>query len=191
MQEIALMLVATALVNNILLSQLLGISSLMAQSGRIEGALRLAAASAALLLVGTAGYYPIRHWLLQPLDLELFALPVAVLWIALAVALIEVAARRIDARLHLALVRLRPLAIANSAVLGTALLHGEGSGSLATALGNAIGVAVGFALVLVLFAAVRERLEAVAVPEAFRGAPITLLSAGLMALAFLGFARMA
>ena len=191
MQEITLILIGTALVNNVVLAQLLGVSSLLTQSVRIEGALRLAAATATLLLAGSAGHYLIDRWLLQPLDLELFALPVAVLWIALAAALIELASQRIDARLHRALVQLRPLTIANSAVLGTALVNAERASSLAAALANAFGVALGFALVLVLFAAMRERLGAVAVPAAFRGAPVALLSAGLMALAFLGFARMA
>jgi len=191
MQEIAPMLVATALVDNIVLVQLLGVSSLLALSARFQGALQLAAATAGLLLVGTAGHQLILRWLLDPLELQVFALPVAVLWIALAAALVEWASRRVDARLHLALVRLRPLTIANGAVLGTALVNAERAGSLAAALANALGVALGFALVLVLFAGVRERLAAIAVPAAFRGAPITLLSAGLMALAFLGFARMA
>ncbi|HEX4881894.1 MAG TPA: Rnf-Nqr domain containing protein [Porticoccaceae bacterium] len=191
MQEIALILVATALVNNILLTQLLGISSLLDLSARSGGALHLAAATATLILVATLGHYPMTHWLLEPLQLQSLALPAAVLWIGLAAALSELASRRLDARLHLALVRMRPLTIANGAVLGTALLNAERASSLAAALANAVGVAFGFALVLVLLAGVRERLEAIAVPEAFRGAPIILLSAGLMALAFLGFARMA
>lgn len=191
MQEITLILVATALVNNILLTQLLGVSSLLDLSARTAGALRLAAATAMLILISTLGHYPLVHWLLKPLKLQVLALPAAVLWVALAAALIELASRRIDARLHLALVRMRPLTIANGAVLGTALLNAERASSLAAALANAVGVAFGFALVLVLLAGVRERLDAVAVPAAFRGAPITLLSAGLMALAFLGFARMA
>lgn len=190
MQEIALMLLGTALVNNVVLVQLLGVSSLLAMSARIESALHLAAATAVLLLAGTAGHYPIERWLLEPLELQAFALPMAVLWLALAAALIELASRRLDARVHLALVRMRPLTLANSAVLGAALTNAERAGSLAAALANAFGMALGFALVLVLFASLRERLEAVSVPEAFRGAPVTLLSAGLMALAFLGFARM-
>lgn len=185
------MLVATALVDNIVLVQLLGVSSLFALSARFQGALQLAAATAVLLLVGTGGHYLIHRWLLEPLKLEAFSLPSAVLWMALAAALLELAGRGVDARLHLALVRMRPLTIANGAVLGTALVNAERAGSLAAALANALGVALGFALVLVLFAGVRERLTAIAVPEAFRGAPITLLSAGLMALAFLGFARLA
>ncbi len=191
MQEIAATLVATALVDNIVLVQLLGVSSLLAMSARFQGALQLAAATAALLLVGTGGHYLIQRRLLEPLELQAFSLPIAVLWIALAAALLELAGRRFDARLHLALVRMRPLTLANGAVLGTALVNVERAGSLAAALANALGVALGFALVLVLFAGVRERLAVVAVPEAFRGAPIALLSAGLMALAFLGFARLA
>lgn len=191
MQEIAPMPVATALVDNIVLVQLLGVSSLFAMSPRFQGALHLGAATAGLLLVGTGGHYLIHRWLLEPLELQAFSLPIAVLWIALAAAILELAGRGVDARLHLALVRLRPLTIANGAVLGTALINAERAGSLAAALANALGVALGFALVLLLFAGVRERLTAIAVPAAFRGAPITLLSAGLMALAFLGFARLA
>lgn len=191
MQEIAATLVATALVDNVVLVQLLGVSSLFALSARLQGALQLAAATAVLLLVGVGGHYLIHHWLLEPLHLEALSLPIAVLWIALAAAIVELAGRRVDARLHLALVRMRPLTFANGAVLGTAVVNVERSGSLAAALVNAFGVALGFALVLVLFSGVRERLVAIAVPETFRGAPIALLSAGLMALAFLGFARLA
>lgn len=191
MHEIALILLGTALVNNVVLVQLLGVSSLLAMSARIESALHLAAATAALLLVSTAGHYLLERWLLEPLELQAFALPMAVLWLALGAALIELASRRLNARLHLALMRMRPLTLANSAVLGAALTNAERAGSLAAALANAFGMALGFALVLVLFASLRERLDAVSVPETFRGAPVTLLSAGLMALAFLGFARMA
>ena len=191
MHEIALILLGTALVNNLALSQLLGTSALLGISARVAGAARLAGATGALLVITAAGQYLAQRWLLEPLALPELRLPVAMLLIVLATALIELGGRRLDARLHRALVELRPLLITNTAVLATALTAAEQATSLAVALLQALAAALGFALVSVLLAGVREHLEAVAVPPVFRGAPLTLISAGLMALAFMGFARMA
>ncbi|MFZ5653111.1 MAG: electron transport complex protein RnfA [Pseudomonadota bacterium] len=191
MREIALILLGTALVNNLVLSQLLGTSALLGMSARVAGAARLAGATGALLLAATLGQYLAQHWLLDPLALAQLRLPVAMLIILLAAALIETGSRRLDALLHRALVELRPLLITNTAVLATALSAAERTTSLAAALFQACAAALGFALVAVLLAGVREHLQAVAVPPAFRGAPVTLISAGLMALAFMGLARMA
>lgn len=191
MQEIALILLATVLVNNVLLVQLLGVSALVHITGRVAGALRLGAATAVLLVATGAVTYVAQRWLLEPLGLAQLRLPVAMLSMVLAAALIELGSSHIDARLHRALVALRPLMVANTAVLGTALLGAERAASLAAALFQGLAAGLGFTLVAVLFAGLRERLEATPVPPAFAGAPANLIAVGLTALAFMGFARMA
>lgn len=191
MQEIALILLGTVLVNNVLLAQLLGVSALAHMTGRVAGALRLGAATAALLVSTGAATYLVQRWLLEPLGLPQLRLPAAMLSMVLAAALIELGSSHIDARLHRVLVALRPLMIANTAVLGTALISAERAASLAAALFQGLATGLGFTLVAVLFAGIRERLEATRMPPAFAGSPANLIAAGLMALAFMGFARMA
>ena len=200
MQEIALVLLSTVLVNNVLLVQTLGVSSLLGMSAQgmsaPEGSSRLdrvpglAAATSLLLVVSAAVNHLLYHWLLVPLELGYLALPVFVLVIVLATQLILTGSRRLDLRYHRNLKTLHPLLMANAAILGVTLLNVADTSSLALALLRALGAGIGFSVVLVLFAGLREQLTAAAMPAPFRGPAIALISAGLMALAFMGFVGM-
>lgn len=191
MHEIALVLLGTVLVNNVLLAQTLGVSALWGMSSRLGGAVGLAVATGALLVLSVAANHIVYRWLLVPLDIQYLALPVFVLVIALIARGLVLGSRRLDARLHHNLNAMQPLLMANAAVLGLTLLNAADTPALALALLRALGTALGFALVLVLFAGLREQLTAAAVPLPFRGPAIAMLSAGLMALAFMGFVGMA
>ncbi len=191
MHEIALVLLGTVLVNNVLLAQTLGVSALWGMSSRLGGAVGLAGATGALLLLSAMANHGVYHWLLVPLGIQYLALPVFVLVIALSARGLVLGSRRLDARLHRNLNAMQPLLMANAAVLGLTLLNAADTSSLALALLRALGTALGFALVLVLFAGLREQLTAAAVPLPFRGPAIAMISAGLMALAFMGFVGMA
>lgn len=190
MQEIALVLLSTVLVNNVLLAQTLGVSALSGMSSRLSGAAGLAAATSALLLLSAGTNHILYHWLLTPLGIQYLALPVFVLAIASIARGLVLGSRRLDPRLHRNLKALEPLLMVNAAVLGLTLLNAADAASLALALLSAFGTALGFALVLVLFAGLREQLTAAAVPLPFRGPAIAMISAGLMALAFMGFVGM-
>ncbi len=195
MQEIALVLLSTVLVNNVLLVQTLGVSSLLGMSApegssRLDRVPGLAAATSLLLVVSAAVNHLLYHWLLVPLELGYLALPVFVLVIVLATQLILTGSRRLDLRYHRNLKTLQPLLMANAAILGVTLLNVADTSSLALAILRALGAGVGFSVVLVLFAGLREQLTAAAMPAPFRGPAIALISAGLMALAFMGFVGM-
>lgn len=190
MQEVALVLLSTVLVNNVLLAQTLGVSALWGMSSRLSGAAGLAAATSALLLLSAGTNHILYHWLLTPLGIQYLALPVFVLAIASIARGLVLGSRRLDPRLHRNLKALEPLLMVNAAVLGLTLLNAADAASLALALLRAFGTALGFALVLVLFAGLREQLTAAAVPLPFRGPAIAMISAGLMALAFMGFVGM-
>ena len=190
MQEVALVLLSTVLVDNVLLAQTLGVSALWGMSSRLGSAAGLAAATGALLLLSAGTNHILYRWLLMPLGIQYLALPVFVLAIASIARGLVLGSRRLDPRLHRNLKALEPLLMANAAVLGLTLLNAADTASLALALLRALGTALGFALVLVLFAGLREQLTAAAVPLPFRGPAIAMISAGLMALAFLGFVGM-
>jgi len=195
MQEVALVLLSTVLVNNVLLAQTLGVSSLLrmsapGRSSRLDRVPGLAAATSLLLVVSSAVNHLLYHWLLVPLDLGYLALPVFVLVIVLATQLALIGSRRLDLRYHRNLKSLQPLLMANAAILGVTLLNVADTSSLALAILRALGAGVGFSVVLVLFAGLREQLTAAAMPAPFRGPAIAMVSAGLMALAFMGFVGM-
>lgn len=195
MQEVALVLLSTVLVNNVLLAQTLGVSSLLrmsapGRSSRLDRVPGLAAATSLLLVASAAVNHLLYHWLLVPLDLGYLALSVFVLVIVLVTQLMLTGSRRLDLRYHRNLNTLQPLLMANAAILGVTLLNVADTSSLALAMLRALGAGVGFSVVLVLFAGLREQLTAAAMPTPFRGPAIAMISAGLMALAFMGFVGM-
>lgn len=194
MQEIALILLGSALVNNLLLTQTLGASSLLGMSApgtsfRPGVTLVFAAATGLVLVTGTAVNHLLYHGLLVPLQIAYLTLPVFVLVIAMTAQLILAGSRRLGHH-HGQLEARRNLLIANAAVLGVSLNEVAASPSLALALLRALGGALGFALVLVLLAGLRGELTEAAIPMPFRGPAIVLITAGLMALAFMGFTGM-
>lgn len=190
MSELALLLIGTVFVNNFVLTKFLGLCPFMGVSRRLDAAYGMALATGFVLTLSAGISWVVQHWLLGPLGLDYLRTLAFILVIASAVQFTEIVLHRQSPRLYKVLGLYLPLITTNCAVLGVALLNVQARHSLLEALLYGFGAALGFGLVLVLFAAMRERLETADVPKAWRGAPIALTTAGLMSLAFMGFAGM-
>lgn len=191
MGELGLIIIAAALVNNFVLVQLLGLCPLMGASRRVDGAIGVGLATGLVLTIASAGGYLVETLLLIPFGLEYLRLIAFLLVIGAAVQLTELLVRRFSPLLHRVLGLYVPLIASNCAVLGVALLNSSASRSLLASVFYGAGAALGFGLVLALLAGLRERLELADVPAPFRGSPIALIVAGILSLAFLGFAGFA
>ncbi len=188
MEELALILIGALLVNNFVLAQFLGLCPFIGVSGNYDAAVAMGFATTFVLTLAASLSHLAYHWVLVPLDLTYLNVIVFIVIIAAVVQLTEAFLRNLSPLLHQVLGIYLPLITTNCAVLGVALLALSQSLTFVQTLVYSIGAALGFTLVLVLFAALRERLEHARVPRPFRGAPITLISAGILSLAFLGFA---
>jgi electron transport complex protein RnfA len=191
MGELGLIIIAAALVNNFVLVQFLGLCPFMGASRRVEGAIGLGLATGLVLTIASALGYLVESLLLMPFGLEYLRLIAFLLVIGIAVELTELLVRRFSPLLHRVLGLYIPLIASNCAVLGVALLNSTASRSLLASVFYGAGAALGFGLVLALLAGLRERLELADVPGPFRGSPIALIVAGILSLAFLGFAGFA
>jgi len=189
--EYLLILVSTVLANNFVLVRFLGLCPFMGVSNKLEGAMGMAVATAFVLTLSSATGYLVHTYLLVPLGLQYLATLSFILVIAVVVQLTEMVMRRTSPLLYRILGIFLPLITSNCAVLGVALLNVQEQHNLLQSAVYGFGAAAGFGLVLVMFAAMRERLAFAGVPEHFRGAPIGLVTAGLMALAFMGFSGLA
>ena len=156
-------------------------------SSSVESAVGMSMATAFVLTLAAVSSYLLTRWVLTPLDLLYLSTVSFILVIAALVQLTELFMRHAAPLLHRVLGIYLPLITGNCAVLGVALLNLREQNSLVESALYGFGAALGFGLVLVALAAARERLELADVPESFRGAPIGLITAGLMALAFMGF----
>ncbi len=191
MTEYLLIIVATVLVNNFVLVQFLGLCPFMGVSKKVETSMGMALATTFVLTLSSVSSYLVEQYLLVPLGIEYLRTISYIVVIAAVVQLTEMWIRKSSPLLYEVLGIYLPLITTNCAVLGVALLNvRESHGFLESALFG-FGAAVGFSLVLVLFSAMRERINVADVPEPFRGAPIALITAGMMSLAFLGFAGLA
>jgi len=190
MEPNALVLLLSALlVNNFVLAQFLGLCPFMGSTTRSDTATAMALATTFVLTLSAAMSYLLYTQVLQPLGLQYLNIIVFIVAIAAVVQFTELYLRSVSPLLHQVLGIYLPLITTNCAVLAVALLAVQQQLSLWHTLLFAAGAALGFVLVMVLFAALRERLSQ-QVPLAFQGAPIALISAGLMALGFMGFAGM-
>jgi electron transport complex protein RnfA len=187
MSQLVLIIMSAALVNNFVLVQFLGLCPFVGTSNRIESALGIGLATGVVLTIASGLSYLIETWVLLPLGLEYLRLLAFILVIGAAVQLVEMLVRRTSPLLHRVLGLYIPLMASNCAVLGVALLNSRASRSLIVALCYGLGAALGFALVLVLLAGLRERIDRADVPLPLRGHAIALVTAGIMSLAFLGF----
>ena len=187
MTEHLLILVSTVLANNFVLVRFLGLCPFMGVSNKLEGAMGMAVATAFVLTLSSASSYLVHQYLLQPLGLEYLSTLSFILVIAVVVQLTETVMRKTSPLLYRILGIFLPLITSNCAVLGVALLNIQEHHNLMQSALYGFGAAAGFGLVLVTFSAMRERIAFADVPEHFRGAPIGLITAGLMALAFMGF----
>ena len=191
MSEIALLLVGAVFVNNFVLVKFLGLCPFMGVSRKLDAAYGMALATGFVLTLSAALAWVVHHWILLPLGLEYLRTLGFILVIASVVQFTEIVMNRQSPRLYRVLGIYLPLITNNCAVLGVALLNVQARHSLIESILYGFGAAVGFGLVLVLFSAMRERLETADVPAAWRGAPIALTTAGLMSLAFMGFSGLA
>jgi electron transport complex protein RnfA len=191
MTEIVVILVSTVLVNNFVLVRFLGLCPFLGVSGNLEAAVGMSLATAFVLTLSSAAAFLLHQYLLVPLDLEYLRTLSFILVIAASVQFTEIMVRRLSPMLHQVLGIYIPLIATNCAVLGVALLNVQQAKGFVQSVFFGFGAAAGFALVLILFAAIRERIAAADVPAPFRGAAIALMTAGMMSLAFMGFAGMA
>ncbi|MEW5770282.1 MAG: electron transport complex subunit RsxA [Pseudomonadota bacterium] len=191
MTQYLLLLVSTALVNNVVLVKFLGLCPFMGVSRKMDSALGMGMATTFVLTFTTGATWAIEHWLLAPLGIGYLRILAFIMVIAAVVQFTEMVIRKTSPGLYQALGIYLPLITTNCAVLGLALLNVQEKHRFAESLMYGFGSALGFTLVLLLFAGLRERLALARVPEAFAGAPVGFVTAGLLALAFMGFAGMA
>jgi electron transport complex protein RnfA len=189
MSELALILLGSILVNNFVLVQFLGLCPFMGVSKRIETAIGLSLATTFVLTLAAMSCYLLQQYLLKPLHLEFLRTISFILVIAVVVQFTEMVVHKTSPLLYRVLGIFLPLITTNCIVLGVALLNAnKGDFTFISATANGFAAGLGFSLVLVLFAALRERIAIADVPLPFRGAAIGMITAGLMSLAFMGFA---
>ena len=188
MTEYALILVSTVLVNNFVLVKFLGLCPFMGVSRKLETATGMALATTFVLTLSSVCSYLVNEYLLAPLGLEYLRTITFILVIAVVVQFTEMVVHKTSPLLYQVLGIFLPLITTNCAVLGVALLNVQQHHGFLQSAVYGFGASVGFSMVLILFAAMRERITVADVPEAFRGPAIALITAGLMSMAFMGFA---
>ncbi len=187
MADFALIMLATVLVNNFVLVQFLGLCPFMGVSNKLESAIGMAGATTFVMTLAAISTYVIYAWVLVPLNLGYMRIILFIVTIAAVVQFTRLFLEKTSPLLYRMLGVFLPLITVNCAVLGVALLSTNRGHNFWESTLYGFGGALGFSLVLVLFAAMRERLAAADVPLPFRGASIGLITAGLMSLAFMGF----
>jgi len=191
MTSYLLILVSTVLVNNIVLVKFLGLCPFMGVSRKVDTAIGMGAATTFVLTLSAVLSYLINAWLLEPLGLEYLRTIAFIIAIAAVVNFTEMVVHKTSPLLYNVLGIFLPLITTNCAVLGVALLNVQEQNSFVESVFYGFGASVGFTLVLVVFSSLRERVNAGDVPQPFQGAAIALMTAGLMSLAFMGFAGLA
>ena len=188
--RILLILLSSILVNNYVLSRILGICPFIGVSRRVETALGMGMAVIFVMALASVLTYLVQYFILDPLNVGFLQVLAFILVIAALVQFVEMVIQKSSPSLYKALGIYLPLITTNCAVLGVAILNINEQYNLIETLVNGIGAAVGFTFAIVLFAGIRERQEFAPIGEPFKGFPIALISAGLMAIAFLGFQGM-
>ncbi len=187
MTEYALILISTVLVNNFVLVKFLGLCPFLGVSKKLETAIGMGLATTFVLTLSSICSYLVNEYLLSPLGIEYLRTIAFILVIAVVVQFTEMVVHKTSPLLYRVLGIFLPLITTNCAVLGVALLNVQAEHDFVQSALYGFGAAIGFSLVLVMFAAMRERIEVADVPAAFRGPAIALITAGLMSLAFIGF----
>ncbi|MDN3652190.1 electron transport complex subunit RsxA [Thalassotalea ponticola] len=188
MTDYLLLLIGTVLVNNFVLVKFLGLCPFMGVSSRTETAIGMSLATTFVLTLASLLSYLFSTYLLQPLGLEYLTTMGFILVIAVVVQFTEMVVQKTSANLYRLLGIFLPLITTNCAVLGVALLNLYEQHNFLQSIVYGFGAAVGFSIVLIMFSAMRERLANADVPAPFQGAAIAMITAGLMSLAFMGFA---
>jgi electron transport complex protein RnfA len=186
--EYILILIAAVFVNNIVLSQFLGICPFLGVSNKVSTSIGMSGAVLFVMTIATTVTYLLHQYILVPAGLNYLRTITFILVIAALVQMVEIILKKVSPPLYQALGVFLPLITTNCAVLGVAILAlGLENSSLVKAVFFAISNSIGFALALIVFASIREQLELADIPEGMKGVPINLLVAGLLSLAFLGF----
>ena len=186
--EYILILIAAVFVNNIVLSQFLGICPFLGVSNKVSTSIGMSGAVLFVMTIATTVTYLLHQYVLAPAGLNYLRTITFILVIAALVQMVEIILKKVSPPLYQALGVFLPLITTNCAVLGVAILAlGLDNNSLLKAVFFAISNSIGFALALIVFASIREQLELANIPEGMKGVPINLLVAGLLSLAFLGF----
>ncbi len=188
MPEYLLLLIGTVFVNNIVLVKFLGLCPFMGVSRKVETAIGMSAATTFVLTLSAILSYAINSWVLAPLGLEYLRTIAFIIAIAAVVNFTEMVVHKTSPLLYNVLGIFLPLITTNCAVLGVALINVQEQNSFIESVIYGFGAALGFSLVLILFAAMRERINVADVPAPFKGSAIGLITAGLMSLAFMGLA---
>jgi len=191
MKHYLLLLISTILVNNFVLVKFLGLCPFLGVSRRLESAIGMGLATTFVLTLASVSSYLLYEYLLLPLDLQYLRTISFIVVIAVVVQFTEIILHKLSPVLHRLLGLYLPLITTNCAVLGVALLNIQAEHTFIESILFGIGTAMGFTLVLVLFAALRERIDVADVPAPFQGASIGLITAGLMSMAFMGFIGLA
>ena len=185
--EYILIFISAIFVNNIVLSQFLGICPFLGVSKKVETAMGMGAAVAFVMTLATIVTYLLQIYLLNPNGLQYLQTLAFILVIAALVQMVEIVLKKVSPALYQVLGIFLPLITTNCAVLGVAILVIQKDFSLMESVVYAFSTALGFALALIVFAGLREHLELVEVPKGMRGMAIVLVTAGLLSLAFMGF----
>ena len=187
MAELFMLLISTALVNNVVLVKILGLCPFMGVSNKLDSALGMGFATTFVLTLAATASWLLEHLLLGPLGLGYLRILTFILVIAAVVQFTEMVVKKFSPALYQVLGIFLPLITTNCAVLGVALLNIQENHSFVQSLVYVLGSALVFTLVMVIFASLRERLAVANVPKAFAGAPIGFIVASLLSLAFMGF----
>jgi electron transport complex protein RnfA len=188
--EYVIIIIGAVFVNNIVLTQFLGICPFLGVSSKVSTAAGMSAAVVFVMTLSTIVTYLIQTLLLIPLKIEFLKTVAFILVIASLVQMVELILKKVSQPLYQALGVFLPLITTNCTIMGVALLVFKKNFNLVESVVFAVSTAIGFGLALIIFAGIRERLELFDIPEGMKGAPIALITAGLLALAFMGFSGM-
>ena len=182
-------IIGAIFVNNVVLSQFLGICPFLGVSSKVETSLGMGMAVTFVMALSSVVTWCLQTYILDPFGIGYMQTIAFILVIAALVQMVEIVLKKVSPALYQALGIFLPLITTNCAVLGVAIIAIQKDFDLLTGVVYSVAAALGFALALVLFAGIRERLEVEDVPQAMRGVPIALITAGLLAMAFMGFAN--
>ena len=185
--EYIFILISAIFVNNIVLSQFLGVCPFLGVSNKVSTSLGMGGAVTFVMAISSVVVYLLQYYVLEPLGIGYMQTIVFILVIAALVQMVEIMLKKLSPALYQALGIFLPLITTNCAVLGVAILLVQKEFTLLESVAYAVSNAVGFTIALVIFAGLRERLELADVPTPFRGIPIALITAGILAMAFMGF----
>ncbi len=189
--EYALIIISAIFVNNVVLNQFLGICPFLGVSKKLSTGIGMTGAVTFVMIIATVVTWMVQKLVLEPFNVEFLQTITFILIIAALVQLVEIVLKKVSPPLYQALGVFLPLITTNCAILGVAIMTIQKDFNLLQSVVFSTATAVGFGLALVLFAGIREQLDLADVPKGMKGTPIALVVAGLLALAFMGFANLA